>query len=71
MARNLFQRDFTPCKALVLAGLIATALVMGSPQTETIDMVDDQATPTVRIIPAAVLQWMDCDTDKADKGIAL
>ncbi|MCC1494502.1 hypothetical protein [Cognatishimia sp. F0-27] len=71
MTRTVFHRDFTLCKAALLAALIGVAAWMGDVPHGSYGVAEERSAPqTMRIIPAAVLFFgLDCDTDKT--GVAL
>lgn len=73
MARNMFYRDFTLCKAAALGGLIGLAMLMGGVRSNTGLAGGDTGylmeIEGRHIVPVTVINDKDCDTEKT--GIAL
>ncbi|MBV2360887.1 hypothetical protein KUH32_14055 [Thalassococcus sp. CAU 1522] len=69
MKSNVFYRDFTLCKAALLAGLIGAAALMGEMPHPSQDHVDIEPAEA-RIVPVKLLIfWKDCD--ETETGVTL
>ncbi len=67
MARNVFYRDFTLCKAFALVGLIGLAMMLSLMPDTTPDLAEDDQ--EARVIPV-VYRVFDHNCD-ADTGVSL
>lgn len=62
MARHVFQRDFSLCKAGLLGGLIVLAGILQGKDTRTANL----HSQTDLVVPVATLMlviWKDCEDD--------
>ncbi|MFW2541867.1 hypothetical protein ACN2XU_04435 [Primorskyibacter sp. 2E107] len=67
MARNVFYRDFTACKALALVTLMAIAALMGEMPHPASGEVRVENPVKERVLPAFLQFGVDCD--KAEAGV--